>query len=57
MPFVENNAWLSSISRVWLWFAFTVPITTFVFLFYGYYKRQGEKRAAEAKKAGEIGEA
>lgn len=54
MPFMDNNAWFDSISRVWLWFAFTVPTTSLVFLFYWYYKRQGEKRAREIKKQDEV---
>jgi uncharacterized membrane protein YsdA (DUF1294 family) len=49
MPFMDNNSWFGSISRVWLWFAFTVPTTSFVFLFYWYHKRQAEKRATEIK--------
>jgi hypothetical protein len=49
MPFMSGSTWLSSVSRIWLWFAFTVPTTSLVFLFYWYYKRQGKKRAAERK--------
>ncbi|PVH92281.1 hypothetical protein DM02DRAFT_663083 [Periconia macrospinosa] len=50
MPFLAGSAWVSSISRIWLWFVFTIPTTTFFFLFYWYYKRQGEKRTVEKKK-------
>jgi hypothetical protein len=47
MPFFDNDNWLSSVSRMWLWFAFTVPITSVTFLFYGCYKRRGEKELSE----------
>ncbi|KAF2690742.1 hypothetical protein K458DRAFT_482942 [Lentithecium fluviatile CBS 122367] len=50
MPFLDNDPWLSSVSRIWLWFAFTVPTTTLTFLFYWYYKRRGRKQAVEQKR-------
>ncbi|KAF2726635.1 hypothetical protein EJ04DRAFT_582560 [Polyplosphaeria fusca] len=47
MPFFGNNDWLSSVSRMWLWFAFTVPTTSLTLLFYWYYKRRGEQIRSE----------
>ena len=40
MPFFDNNAWLSSPAKIWLWVALAIPSTISAFAFYLYWKKR-----------------
>lgn len=51
MPFFSQNQWLSSIERVWLWVALTVPATSMCFWFYITWSRHESRRSKELRDA------
>jgi hypothetical protein len=50
MPFFSENIWMKDASRVWLWFAFTVPTTISAFLFYLYHRKRRSGAWTKTKK-------
>ena len=49
MPFFNNNAYVSSASRFWIWIVLTIPSTALAFSFYVYRRRYEDARNRRKK--------
>jgi hypothetical protein len=52
MPFFDNDEYMSSPDRIWIWVVLTIPSTAFAFLLYfritGRHKRQADSQRSQA---------